>query len=144
MAIGETKKELREQVRWAAPYLPEDKPVHLLGVGRVEDILYAVPYGIDTFDCAEPTRLARNGIVYQQQGKLFIRLDLTKSRNLANKNPIQKNCKCYTCQNFSISFLHHLFKERELLGYYLATYHNLFFFEELFQEIRRGIQGARI
>ena len=139
VSVGETKKELREQVRWVAPYLPEDRPVHLLGIGRVEDILYFVPYGIDTFDCAEPTRLARNGIVYQRRGDQFAHLDLMKARSIADKNPIQKNCPCYTCQNFSLSFLHHLFKERELLGYYLATYHNLFLFEEFFRQIRENI-----
>ena len=140
VAIGETKKELREQVRWVAPYLPEDKPVHLLGVGQIDDILDAVRYGIDTFDCVEPTRLARNGIAYCLKSNVnhwdrFEKIDLNKSRYLADKNPIQKNCPCYTCQNFSLSFLHHLFKERELLGYYLATYHNLFLYEELFREI---------
>ena len=143
VSVGETKKELREQVRWVAPYLPEDKPVHLLGVGRVEDILYAVPYGIDTFDCAEPTRLARNGIVFQKRGKDFGRIDLTKSPCLNERNPIQKDCACYTCQNFSISFLHHLFKEHELLGYYLATYHNLFMFEQLFYEVRENIAHGK-
>lgn len=139
VSVGETKKELREQVRWVAPYLPKDKPVHLLGVGRIEDILYAVPYGIDTFDCAEPTRLARNGIVYQRRKMKFDRLDITKSRYVADKSQIQKDCTCYTCQNFSISFVHHLFKERELLGYYLATYHNLYLFERFFQKIRDGL-----
>ncbi|MEK7542080.1 MAG: tRNA guanosine(34) transglycosylase Tgt [Patescibacteria group bacterium] len=150
VAIGESSKEIREQVKWVSPYLPEDKPVHLLGVGRVEDILNLIPYGIDTFDCVEPTRLARNGIVYClkpgfkhfgfKHFKNFERIDLGKSRYLKEKSPIQKGCKCYTCQNFSLSFLHHLFKERELLGYYLATYHNLYFFADLFENIRREIR----
>ena len=140
VSVGETKKELREQVRWVAPYLLGDKPVHLLGVGQIDDILDAVRYGIDTFDCVEPTRLARNGVVYAKTGKRYEKIDLTKSKYLADKNPIQKNCGCYTCQNFSLSFVHHLFKERELLGYYLATYHNLFLYEEFFRKIREEIQ----
>lgn len=144
VSVGETKKELREQIKWVAPYLPEDKPVHLLGVGQIDDILDAVRYGIDTFDCVEPTRLARNGIAYCLKSNVkhwerFEKIDLNKSRYLADKNPIQKNCNCYTCKNFSLSFLHHLFKERELLGYYLATYHNLFLFEEFFRQIRENI-----
>ena len=143
VSVGETKKELREQVRWVAPYLPDDKPIHLLGVGRIEDILDLVPYGIDTFDCVEPTRLARNGIVYQLAGTvpalLVARIDVQKTKYLKEQNPIQKTCACYTCQNFSLSYLHHLFKERELLGYYLATYHNLFFFEDFFRRIREEI-----
>jgi len=144
VAIGETSKEIREQVKWVSPYLPKDRPVHLLGIGRVEDILDLVGEGIDTFDCVEPTRLARNGVVYQQQGKKFNRVDLMKTRYLSDKNPIQKNCRCYTCQNFSLSYLHHLFKEHELLGYYLATYHNLYFFAELFKDIRKGIEKGLV
>jgi tRNA-guanine family transglycosylase len=144
VSVGETKKELREQIRWVAPYLPQDKPVHLLGVGRIEDLVDAILHGIDTFDCVEPTRLARNGIVYQQGRKTFERLDLMQSRLLSDKNPIQKACKCYTCQNFSLSFLHHLFKEHELLGYYLATYHNLFLYEEFFRKLRVNIAKGEL
>lgn len=150
VAIGETPKEIREQVRWVAPYLPGNKPVHLLGIGRVEDILDLVGEGIDTFDCVEPTRLARNGIVYHSISlklrgtKKVERIDLTKGRHVADKNPIQKGCRCYTCKNFSLAYLHHLFKEKELLGYYLATYHNLSFFRELFSEIRDQIQRGKI
>ena len=146
VSVGETKKELREQMRWVAPYLPERKPVHLLGVGRAEDLWAAVAHGIDTFDCVEPTRLARNGVAYCVKPGFtqFERIDLNKARYVADKKPIQKNCTCYTCQNFSLSFLHHLFKERELLGYYLATYHNLSVFEELFCEIRASIAKGKI
>jgi len=147
VSVGETKKELREQLQWVAPYLPKDKPVHLLGVGSIKDILYAVPYGIDTFDCVEPTRLARNGVVFnclKRSFKQIERIDLNKSKYLIDKNPIQKTCRCYTCKNFSLSFLHHLFKEKELLGYYLATYHNLYFFSELFVDIRRNINSGKI
>lgn len=144
VSVGETKKQLREQVKWVAPYLPQDKPVHLLGVGRIEDIYDLVKYGIDTFDCVEPTRLARTGIVFSKSGNRFLRIDVIKTKYLKDKNSIQKNCVCYTCQNFSLSFLHHLFKERELLGYYLATYHNLFFFEQVFYDIRSKIQKDMI
>ncbi|MBI1971462.1 MAG: tRNA guanosine(34) transglycosylase Tgt [Candidatus Wildermuthbacteria bacterium] len=144
VSVGETKKEMEEQVRWVAPHLPEELPRHLLGIGRIEDIQEFVKLGIDTFDCVEPTRLARNGTVFQGQGKKFARLDLTKSRYLKDKHPIQQSCACYTCQNFSLSFLHHLFRERELLGYYLATYHNLFFFEQMFAEIHRLIAKSLI
>ena len=147
VSVGETKKEMRDQVRWVAPFLPDDKPIHLLGIGQVDDILDLVSYGIDTFDCVEPTRLARNGIVLiclKRSFKQFERIDLNKSKYLIDKNPIQKTCTCYTCKNFSLSFLHHLFKEKELLGYYLATYHNLFFFKQLFYEIRENIQKGKI
>ncbi len=144
VSVGEKKREMRNEVSWAMPYLPESLPRHLLGIGRVEDILDFVPLGVDTFDCAEPTRLARNGVVFRKRGKLCAQLDLTKSRYQKDKNPIEKKCACYTCQNFSLSFLHHLFKERELLGYYLATYHNVFFFEKLFSDIRKTIQQGKV
>ncbi len=143
VSVGETKTEMRKEVSWAVSHLPGEKPKHLLGIGRIEDILDFIPLGIDTFDCVEPTRLARNGIVFQQRGKSMYRIDLAKSRYAAEKNPIEKDCMCYTCKTFSLSFLHHLFKERELLGYYLATYHNLFFFERFFKSIRNSIvRGA--
>ena len=146
VAIGESKKEIREQLAWVAPYLPEEKPVHLLGIGQIDDILDAVRYGVDTFDCVEPTRLARNGIVYclKPGFKHSARIDITKSKYFADKNPIQKGCACYTCQNFSLSFVHHLFKERELLGYYLASYHNLYFFAEFFKDLRAKIAANKI
>ncbi|MDO8474340.1 MAG: tRNA guanosine(34) transglycosylase Tgt [bacterium] len=144
VSVGETKKEMREQVGWVAPHLPQELPHHLLGIGRIEDILEFVKLGIDTFDCVEPTRLARNGTVFQRQETKFLRIDLLKSKYTKDKNPIQKNCGCYACKNFSLSFLHHLFKERELLGYYLATYHNLFFFEQVFKELRQSIAQGKL
>ncbi|MBI2113337.1 MAG: tRNA guanosine(34) transglycosylase Tgt [Candidatus Wildermuthbacteria bacterium] len=144
VSVGETKKQMRDQVSWALPHTPPELPRHLLGVGRAEDILDLVVLGIDTFDCVEPTRLARNGIVFQQRREKAERLDLAKSKYAKDPSPIQKGCSCYACKNFSLSFLHHLFKERELLGYYLATWHNLFFFENLFSKIRRDIGRGRL
>lgn len=144
VSVGETKEQMRKQVSWALPFVSPELPRHLLGVGRVDDILDLVVLGIDTFDCVEPARLARNGVVFQQKGKKVQRLDLTKSKLLKDSSPIQKGCLCYACKNFSISFLHHLFKERELLGYYLATWHNLFFFETLFSEIRKRIKQGNL
>lgn len=139
VSVGETKKEMREQIGWIVPHLPEKLPRHLLGIGRVEDIVKFVKLGIDTFDCVEPTRLARNGVVFRKNGNVVERVDLMKPSFLKEKSPIEKTCSCYTCENFSLSFLHHLYKEKELLGYYLATWHNLFFFEQFFGELREAI-----
>lgn len=144
VSVGESKKEIREQVAWVAPFLPDNKPVHLLGIGQLDDIVDLVKYGIDTFDCVEATRLARNGIVYTKTGRKNSRIDLGRGTYAADKSPIQKTCTCYTCQNFSLSFLHHLFKEKELLGYYLATYHNLHFFAEFFTQIRKSINSGKV
>lgn len=178
VSVGETKKEMRDQVRWVADYLPKDKPVHLLGVGQADDIIDLVRYGIDTFDCVEPTRLARMGKVYQWE-RILSRLSLPpvlatsgrlekslravgspSSRAIRSRpdfetdifkgiykndlSPVDNDCNCYVCRNFTKSYLHHLFKQREILGYNLATYHNLWVMERLFEKIREGISKDSI
>lgn len=178
VSVGETKKEMREQVDWVSDYLPKDKPVHLLGVGQFDDIIDLVKLGIDTFDCVEPTRLARMGKVYQWE-RIFSRLSLppvlTTSSRLEkslravgspsgrvtssrldfdidifkgiyknNLSPVDKNCNCYTCTNFTKAYLHHLFKQKEILGYTLATYHNLWVMKRFFDNIRMLIADNQI
>ena len=158
VSVGETKAEMREQVKWVSEYLPKDRPVHLLGVGQIDDIIDLVKYGVDTFDCVEPTRLARMGMIYQL-GKVrrqnFLSennkpkkilsspfnydLDITKSIYKNNFEKVDEDCSCYVCQNFTKSYLHHLFKQREILGYTLATFHNLWVMEKLFEKIRKMI-----
>jgi queuine tRNA-ribosyltransferase len=145
VSVGEGKKEMREQVAWVSPFLPEDRPVHLLGVGEFDDILDLVKYGIDTFDCVEPTRLARMGVIYikvkKDNSKFKIeKIDILKGIYRNNLSKVDENCNCYVCQNFTKSYLHHLFKNRELLAYTLATYHNLFVMEKFFEWIRKMIE----
>ncbi len=132
VSVGESKKEMRDQVKWVADYLPKDRPVHLLGVGQVDDIIDLVKYGIDTFDCVEPTRLARMGVIYQVRGEI----DITKNIYKNNLEKVDVDCNCYVCTYFTKSYLHHLFKQREILGYTLATYHNLWTMEKLFERLR--------
>ncbi|MFA5770183.1 MAG: tRNA guanosine(34) transglycosylase Tgt [Patescibacteria group bacterium] len=160
VSVGETKAEMREQVKWVSDYLPKDRPVHLLGVGQIDDIIDLVKYGVDTFDCVEPTRLARMGQIYKAQISIFSnatpqrgpwrlsqkqksslseQIDITKSIYKNNLEKVDKDCNCYVCQNFTKSYLHHLFKQREILGYTLATYHNLWVMERLFEKIREII-----
>ncbi|MCX6730718.1 MAG: tRNA guanosine(34) transglycosylase Tgt [Candidatus Roizmanbacteria bacterium] len=144
VSVGETKEEMRSQVKWVAPYLPNDRPVHLLGVGQVDDIVDLVTQGIDTFDCVEPTRVARMGIAYQTQAVLAYlegnrgsyELDVNKAVYKSDLTPLDEKCNCSTCVNYSKAYLHHLFKQRELLGYTLLSYHNLSVMERLLQEIR--------
>lgn len=136
VSVGETKKEMREQVEWVSEYLPKDRPVHLLGVGQLDDIIDLVKYGIDTFDCVEATRLARMGTVYQNENR---EIDINKVIYKKDLSAIDENCDCYTCKNFTKSYLHHLFKQREILGYTLATIHNLTIMEKLFAKIRQMI-----
>ena len=155
VSVGESKKEMREQVKWVSEYLPSDRPVHLLGVGQIDDIIDLVKYGVDTFDCVEPTRLARMGTLYkisniksQITNKHQIlnnkikneQTDITKSIYKNNFEKVDEDCDCYVCQNFTKSYLHHLFKQREILGYTLATFHNLWVMEKLFEEIREMIK----
>ncbi len=148
VSVGETKKEMRDQVKWVSDYLPKDRPVHLLGVGQIDDIIDLVKYGIDTFDCVEPTRLARMGSIYQiskiknQNDILKIKnkeIDINKSIYRNNLEQVDVDCECYVCKNFTKSYLHHLFKQREILGYTLATFHNLWIMEKLFEGIREEI-----
>ena len=158
VSVGESKKEMRDQIKWVSDYLPKDRPVHLLGVGQIDDIIDLVKYGIDTFDCVEPTRLARMGKIYQidkaRYQKFFngkqktvknlvshfeYDFDIFKNIYKADFSPVDENCQCYVCQNFTKAYLHHLFKQREILGYALATYHNLWVMEKLFDEIRELI-----
>ncbi len=152
VSVGESKEEMRNQVRWVADYLPKDRPVHLLGVGQFDDILDLVKYGIDTFDCVEPTRLARMGMIYQlkvknqkAKGKInWEEIDIFRGRYRYDLSPVDESCSCYVCQNFTKSYLHHLFKQKELLGYSLATYHNLWVMERFFEKIREIIENGFI
>jgi queuine tRNA-ribosyltransferase len=136
VSVGESKKEMANVLDWVAPLLPDDKPRHLLGVGEIDDIFTLIEHGIDTFDCVQPTRLARVGILYEQHSQI----DITKSLYADDFGPIEKGCSCYTCKNFTRAYIHHLFHVKELLGYRLATIHNLYFIDRLVSDIRKSIQ----
>jgi queuine tRNA-ribosyltransferase len=158
VSVGETKEEMRQQVGWVTPYLPADRPVHLLGVGQLDDLYDLITSGIDTFDCVEPTRIARVGIVYQwnqiqellqtfethKRRKIAVGVDITKGIFKTDLSPVDTACTCYTCSNFTKAYLYHLFKQKELLGYTLATYHNLFLMERFMEELRKMIENDMI
>lgn len=135
VSVGESKKEIQQVLEWVTPMLPPEKPRHLLGVGEMSDILPLVAAGIDTFDCVQPTRLARVGVVGD--------IDITKSRFANDFGPIEKGCACYTCTHFTRAYVHHLFHVRELLAYRLATIHNLFRIERYMENIRMMIAHNR-
>lgn len=144
MAVGETKKEMQKALDWIMPYLPEEKPRHLLGVGEVDDIFAICERGIDTFDCVMPTRLGRMGQALMKIKKAKFKIDITKARYANDVNPLEKDCGCFTCQNFSRAYLNHLFRVRELLGYRLLTIHNLYFLNHLVEEIREAIEQNQL
>lgn len=139
-----TKVNLYEIVEWVVDGISEDKPRHLLGIGEVEDLFNGVERGVDFFDCVAPTRRARNGSLYISPKVGHIKnnftLNISQSKFINDKKGIDPDCHCYTCQNFSRAYLNHLYKSSELLYYNLATYHNVFFVENLMRQIREAIK----
>jgi len=139
-----SKDVLFQMVSACVPYFDEEKPRHLLGIGEVEDLFEAVDRGIDFFDCVAPTRRARHGSLFispknggrKQNGYVF---HITNRRFQTDPNPIDPGCLCYACQQFSRAYIHHLFATNELLGFELATYHNLFYIMSIMNNIRNAI-----
>jgi queuine tRNA-ribosyltransferase len=136
LSVGEPKDDMARILEHTAPKLPADKPRYLMGVGTPEDLVFAVMRGIDMFDCVMPTRNARNGWLFTRRGNVKIR----NTRYKQDTAPLDASCLCYTCQNFSRAYLHHLHKVNEILGARLATIHNLFFYQTLMREMREAIE----
>jgi len=137
LSIGEPKHDTFDITEETAALLLVDKPRYLMGVGAPEDIVECVSRGIDIFDCAMPTRVARNGGLYTKTG----RIDILNAAFHDRAGPIEDGCGCYACRNFSAAYVHHLFRSRELLAYRLATIHNLFFMQNLVGAARKAIIG---
>ncbi len=135
LSVGETKAEMHAMLDIIHPILPQHKPRYLMGVGSPEDLFECVARGVDQFDCVLPTRIARNGAVFTHQG----RINLRNARFATDKNPIEPDCQCYTCQNFSMAYLRHLVVAKETLVLRLATLHNLHFMLETMRRIRQSI-----
>jgi queuine tRNA-ribosyltransferase len=136
LSVGEPKPEMMAVLDYLPQLMPSDKPRYLMGVGTPEDLVEAVRRGIDMFDCVMPTRNARNGHLFTSQGVVRIR----NSRYQFDTGPIDEQCRCYTCQNYSLSYLRHLDKCGEMLGSRLNTIHNLFYYLSLMQELRNAIE----
>ena len=139
-ALGKTKERMWELVDFINKRLPEEKPRHLLGVGYPEDIPKAIRRGVDTFDCVAPTREARNGTLYVKNGRISIQ----KAEYREDFSPIEEGCDCYTCKNFTRTYLWHLAREKELLFYRLASIHNLYFTNNCVREIRERIKRGEV
>ncbi len=138
-SVGRSKDDLYKVLDWTIPLLPEEKPRHLLGIGEIEDIFHAVARGVDLFDCVAPTRMARNGALWVKDSENF-RINITNAIYKTDPRPVAEGCGCYTCQNFSRAYLHHLFLAKEILAMRLATIHNLYFLESLMRQIRQAIR----
>jgi len=136
LSLGEAKELTWSMVDETMPFLPMDRPRYLMGVGSPEDIIEGVSRGIDLFDSALPTRVARNGALFTLPGRVNIQKAVYKTK----ERPVDADCDCYTCRTFSAAYLHHLFKCEELLAYRLATIHNLRFISRLMHKIHTAIQ----
>ena len=136
LSLGEPKRVTLDMIAETVAWLPENKPRYLMGVGSPEDIIEGVARGIDIFDCALPTRVARNGALFTRLGRVNIR----RAAYGQMEQPIDPDCDCYPCRTFSAAYLRHLFNCQELLGYRLTTIHNLTFMSNLMHKIRAAIQ----
>ena len=140
LSVGEPKEDMIRILDHLPPKMPEDKPRYLMGVGRPEDIVEAVRRGVDMFDCVMPTRNARNGYLFTSTGIVKIR----NARHRHDTAPLDERCDCYTCKNFSRSYLHHLDKCGEMLGSQLNTIHNLRFYQNLMAGLRGAIEAGTL
>ena len=120
------------------PHLPENKPRYLMGVGYPLDILQSIALGVDMFDCVIPSRNARHGQAFTWHGEIKIR----NAKYTFDKNPLDDECQCYACRNFSRAYLRHLIKANEMLGYTLLTIHNITFYQELMRKAREAINAG--
>ncbi len=138
ISVGEPKEEMHRMIRFTAPLLPEDKPRYLMGIGDLGDVLKAVGAGFDLFDCVMPTRNARNGTLFTSRGRVSIKREEFK----ADRSPLDPDCDCYTCRNYSRGYLRHLFLSREILSMRLNTIHNLSFYLRFFRGMRESIEDG--
>lgn len=138
-----SKKNLYDVVDWTTDIVSEEKPRHLLGIGEVDDIFEIIERGIDTFDCVIPTRLGRTGFFFISPpfgtSNNRFRADIDKPIYRQDLKPLDKNCNCYACQNFTRAYISHLFRSRELLAYNLLSIHNLYFLINLTKQVRQSI-----
>jgi tRNA-guanine family transglycosylase len=138
--FGADKKEMGTMLGWVINELPEKKPRHLLGVGYLEDLETIIKAGIDTFDCTVPTHYARRGIAFTSEGKL----NLKQTKFLKKREPLDKNCTCEVCLNYKKDYICHLLKAGELTALKLLTFHNLWYFNTVIEEIRGKIKKGEI
>jgi queuine tRNA-ribosyltransferase len=138
LAVGESHEEMYHVLEETVPYLPQDKPTYLMGVGTPANILEGVERGIDFFDCVYPSRNGRHGHVYTDHGKL----NLFNQRFEKDMRPIQEGCGCPACKTYSRAYIRHLLKAKEMLGMRLCVLHNLYFYNNMMEEIRDALDAG--
>ncbi len=140
LSVGEDRRDRLRVIEATRGFLPDDRPVYLMGVGKPGDLVDAVMSGVDMFDCVMPTRNARNGTLFTSNGKITIK----NARYTDDERPVDEKCGCYTCTHFSRAYLRHLFMAKELLAYTLNTIHNLYYYSRLMEEMRQAIREDRL
>ena len=140
LSVGEPKDDMLRILVHTVSQMPADRPRYLMGVGTPEDLIAAVTRGIDMFDCVMPTRNARNGWLFTRFGDI----KLKNARYKNDTGPLDADCSCYTCRNFSRSYLHHLHRVSEILGSRLNTIHNLHYYQELMADMRNAIEQGTL
>ncbi|WP_195265639.1 MULTISPECIES: tRNA guanosine(34) transglycosylase Tgt [unclassified Clostridium] len=138
LAVGETHEEMYRIIDAVVPYLPEDKPIYLMGVGTPSNILEAVDRGVDFFDCVLPARNGRHGHVFTKEGKI----NLMNAKFELDTRPIDEGCQCPACKSYTRAYIRHLFKAKEMLAMRLCVLHNLYFYNKLMEDIRAAIDGG--
>ena len=138
LSVGETKQEMADVLDFCTPRMPAEKPRYLMGVGTPDDLVNGVAAGIDMFDCVLPTRNARNGWLYTSRGVVKVRNAVYRM----DTGPLDPECDCYTCKNYSRSYLRHLYHKHEILVARLCTLHNVHYFEQLMAMMRERIEAG--
>ena len=139
LSVGEEKPVMYEMLEQCAPFLPDDQPRYVMGIGAPEDLVEAIHAGYDMFDCVMPTRNARNGMLFTSEG----RINIKGAAYAEDSSPVDPRCSCYVCRNYSRAYLRHLFRSREILASRLNTWHNLHYFLNLMAEARQAIADDR-
>ncbi len=139
LSVGEPKEVMHEMIRFVGPLLPRERPRYLMGIGDLMDVLVAVEAGFDMFDCVMPTRNARNGTLFTSAGRISIK----RTEFKADERPLDPQCLCPTCRNYSRAYLRHLFLTREILSMRLNTMHNIYFYMDFFRKMREAIQAGK-
>ena len=138
LSVGESAEVMYQVMEWSLPLLPQDRPRYVMGVGTPENLVEAVARGADMFDCVMPTRNARNGVLFTSFGKLSIK----QARFVEDETPIDSDCSCYVCRNYSRAYLRHLYQSNEILASVLNTTHNLYYYLHLMQDMRAALTAG--